>query len=231
MSIVLPQTYQAVVTDKAQWSPKIWWLEAETSEPLHYQPGQYGSLLLDNFRRPLSFATPSHGQHIEFIVDVSPNGVASQFTKNCEIGQEFAMLAPYGRFVLAEPITRPLLFIATGSGIAPIRAHIQHALTLTPIPQMTLLFGNMNEEYMFLDEELQQIATEHPEFTYIPALSEPSSSWTGFKGWVTAAMVELLDDLTTYDVYVCGNPAMVKDTQAILTQMNVPKEQIHFEQF
>lgn len=231
MAIVLPEQYSATVTAKKQLTPKMWWVASQSTVPLPYIAGQYGSLLLDGQRRPLSFATPPEATKIEFLVDVSPNGVCSNFIKDVQPGAIYELLAPYGRFTLPEAISRPMLFVATGSGIAPVRAQIQQALALGTTQNLILLFGNKNEEFAFLDEEFTALSTQHPNFKFLPILSEPTPSWTGRQGLVTEAMTQVVEDIAQWDIYVCGNPTMVKDVRAIAEQLGVPKEQVHFEQF
>lgn len=229
--IAIPREYTARVTETKYLSPKIIFLRVEPQTPVPFVAGQYASFLIEHHRRPLSFANIPTDASIEFIVDISPQGVCSQYVMHCQVGDTIRFLAPYGRFTLKTGDTRPHLFIATGSGIAPIRGHIQQLLhDQTTIP-FTLLFGNRHEEYMILHDELTALAQAHPHFTYIPILSEPSPTWQGYKGLVTQATLDLIPSLADYSIYICGSPAMVQDMTAVLRNQGLPLEYVYREHF
>lgn len=230
-TIVLPQEYEGTVIATSPLTPKVVWLRAETAAPLSYTAGQYASFLINVHRRPLSYASPAADRTIEFIVDVTPGGVASTYVAQLKEGDRFRFLSPYGRFIVAAASPRPLLFIATGSGIAPIRAQILEQLATAEPRPMTLFFGNKDEEHMFLQDEFTRLADAHRHFTFIPMLSEPSAAWTGERGLVTQVVPRRIADVPAYDVYICGNPDMVKDVKAVLEQAGVPRAQMHTEQF
>lgn len=231
MAIVLPKEYNVRITEKSWLSPKIIFLRTVPETPIPFQAGQYSSFLIENNRRLLSFASAPSDPLIDFIIDISPNGVCSLHTEKLEVGDSIRFLAPYGRFTVASEDTKPLLFIATGSGIAPIRGQLQDVLQRGTTQPIQLFFGNRNEEFMFLTDEFTSLAQKHSNFSFTPVLSEPSSAWQGVSGLVTTVVPDTLKNLPDWSVYVCGSPAMVKNTIAMLTAHNVPKTQIHSEQF
>lgn len=227
--VAIPRRYETIVTANERLTPKIFWLRLQTAELLSYTPGQYASFLIDTFRRPLSFALPP-APDLEFIVDVSPGGVASQFVVGLRPGDTVAFMSPYGRFVVTDT-GRPLVFIAAGSGIGPIRAQIIDALSRGVSSSLTLVFGNRDHAHMFFLDEFTQLARRYPQFTFIPACSDNDPTWTGERGLVTDVARRLVPTLLDSDVYVCGGPAMVSAALAMLQSMNIPAEQIHTEKF
>lgn len=232
MPVAIPKEYTATAVTKEQLSPKIFFVQLKADTPFPFTPGQYGSWLIREHRRPLSFASLPSEEMLDFVIDVSPNGVCSQYTKALEIGQSVRLLAPYGRFTVPEGIDRPLLFIATGSGIAPIRAQIKQVLSQTsPAHPIHLFFGNRDENYLFMADEFTQLAQQHPNFHFTPVLSEPSENWTGAKGLVTQVIPTTIKDLPTWSAFICGNPQMVLDMSAVLEQHGIPPEHIHTERF
>lgn len=226
-TIILPQKYTAKVVKKEQISPKVRWVQLTTDRPIDFAPGQYASFLINNNRRLLSFASLPTDLLIDFVVDISPGGVASQYVLNLKPGDTVQMLAPYGRFIVQTNHQRPYLFIATGAGIAPIRSQLK-AILGRPA---TLIFGNHSEEYLLFADEWQELAEQLANFTFIPVLSEPSAAWAGERGLVTEAAPRQIPNLAEHDVYVCGSPAMIKDMLAVLAAHQVPLEHIHAEQF
>jgi NAD(P)H-flavin reductase len=136
---------------------------------------------------------------------------------------------------------RPLLFIATGTGIAPIRSMILHRLALfqtgiTPQP-MTLIWGLRREEDRYYQETFSTLAQHDSTFNFIPTLSQPSSGWRGKRGRVTAWLPEFLSgflpsgESAPLSAYLCGSGAMIKEVRAILTEKGLPKAAIHSERF
>lgn len=229
--VAIPREYTGTVVYAAAITPKIVIVKLQPKEALSYIAGQYASFLIEQYRRPLSYATPSGSLPLEFIVDISPGGVASQYVANLHEGDRVRFLSPYGRFTVPAETSRPLLFIATGSGIAPIRAQILDELTAANPRPMTLLFGNKDEQHVFLHEEFTQLAATHSAFTFIPVLSEPSSAWSGERGLVTHILLRRVAHLVDYEAFMCGNPHMVRHVRTALEEGGVPQWQIHSEQF
>lgn len=230
-AIAIPKEHGGTVAQTATLTPKIILLTVQAEAPLSYSAGQYASFLIDTYRRPLSYATPAHGTALEFIVDISPGGIASTFVAQLKPQDQIRFMSPYGRFIVDQASDRSLLFVATGSGIAPIRAQILHQLTVNPGRPMTLLFGNKDERHLFLDDEFTRLAQQHAVFSYIPVCSEPSAAWTGERGLVTQVISRRIAHAAAYDAYICGNPGMVKDVKTLLEATGLRPEQLHTEQF
>lgn len=228
---VIPVQHSGIVTSTAVLSPKIIHIALRREQPLNYTAGQYASFLIENARRPLSYATPDDGGDLEFIVDIAPDGIASKYVAALAVGDVVQFLTPYGRFMVDHGDTRPLVFLATGSGIAPIRAQIQDELQHGTERPITLLFGNRDEAHMFLLDEFYALEKQYPNFTFIPVCSEPTNSWQGERGLVTEVVLRRVPDLLAHSAYICGGPAMVKDSLALLLSQGIPKEFLHTEQF
>ncbi len=229
-SVAIPKEYSDTIVTKEQWSPKVFFLQLSWEKQFAFTEGQYVSFLIDNHRRPLSIASQTTDEVLDFVIDISPQGVCSKFTETAKVGDTVRYMAPYGRFALDEADPRPRLFVATGTGIAPIRGHIKRAVARKHPQPMTLLFGNISEEHILFHHEFTKLATENKNFTYIPVLSKPSSQWIGHKGWVTHVMPNLLR-LTQYNIYICGHPDMVNDVKALVEKLGTPKEFVHTEAY
>ncbi len=228
-----PRKYTASVVEKKNLTPKVAWLRLYTNAPIPYQEGQYASLVISTARRPLSFASASGSPYIEFIADTSPGGVCSTYVQNLATNDTVELLAPYGRFTLTDADTHPLLFIATGTGIAPIRAQLQAELAnqTTNPKATTLIFGNQDENHILFANELAELAHQHSNFSFIPTLSAPSHAWQGTHGHVTQVVPQLTKNLLAHHLYICGAPRMVTDMVGVLHAHHVPREHIHMEQF
>jgi len=231
MNVVIPKEYPATVVAAATLTPKVVFLQLRPEKTAPFVPGQYASFLLGNNRRPLSYASLPGEALLDFVIDISPGGVCSQFAAHAKAGDAVRFLSPYGRFVMNKEDTRPLLFVATGTGIAPIRAQIKDLLAQGETRPITLLFGNYTERDIVFREEFEALAQKHSTFTFIPVLSNAEGAWSGETGWVTHVAPRRISDLPAWSAYVCGNPPMVKDMTALLLSAGTPKEHIHTEQF
>jgi len=231
LKITIPREYTGTIMTSHFISSTVVFQQIKIDDPLSFIPGQYASFLLDIHRRPLSFASLPENDLLDFAIDITPGGVCSQYAARATVGQKVRFLAPYGRFVLEEPNTRPILFVATGTGIAPIRAQLKDLFKTVPSQPVTLVFGNYDEGRILFRDEFEKLAAEHANLTFIPVLSDADKPWAGETGWVTHVIPRLIPNLPEWSVYICGNPPMVRDMQALLLEKGLAKEHIHSEQF
>jgi CDP-4-dehydro-6-deoxyglucose reductase, E3 len=178
--------------------------------------------------RPYSIASPPSNRYvIDLLFNLVPGGPGSTYLFSLKPGDPVSFRGPAGTFVLREYTDRRLLFVATGTGIAPIRSML-HARLPSPTP-VTLIWGLRHEHDIYYQEELADLAEHFPEFTYTITLSQPSSSWTGAVGRVQSHLephIATVDDLA---VYVCGSKAMITSvTEQVRSHGMCP---IHREQY
>lgn len=230
-TITRPQEYQGTVVTKKALSPKIIYLQLTPAKPVPFVEGHYGSWLIGSHRRPLSFASHHLDPRLDFVIDISPAGVCSQHTKQLTLNDTIRFLAPYGRFILDPDSHGPILFIAAGSGIAPIRSQIKKLVRDNYPHPFTLIFGNKDQDHLLFQDEFTALEKSQPNFHFIPVLSEPSNTWTGHKGLVTTVTPQVIPDLAEHTAYICGSPGMVADTTAMLLAHGLPPTAIHTEKF
>lgn len=228
---LIPKEYAVTIKEKTTLYPFTIHLKVTSETPIPFRPGQYASFLMGNFRRPFSFASLPTEEHMEFIIGYGEQGATKPFIEPLKVGDSFKLLAPYGQFVLDEQDTRPLLFIAGGTGIAPIHGLIKQALDTAMSQPVILYFANHNEERLYYKQEFEKFAQDYPNFSFRPVLSKPDTTWRGKKGLVTAIIPQNIPNPAGYTAYVCGSPSFVMDVLARLKASGVPKEQIHSERF
>ena len=225
---ILPRQYEARISKKHKLTSSVFHLIFEADRPLDYQPGQYASLLIGPHRRPMSFAAPPQGTRGEFLIDVSPGGVASQWAKKIEEGEPLHFLSPYGQFTANPADTHSRVFIATGTGIAPIRSQL---LTQTlPLPTI-LIFGTRVSTLRFFDEEFKAISEKIPTFTFLPVCQVPDSKWAGSVGHVGEIALQHIPHPTQSILYICGGQLMVQEVREMLSAQGVPASNIRTEKF
>ena len=203
-------------------------------KPFSYAAGQFLMVSIPHsgrlVRRSYSIASPPGNEMLEICLNYLPSGAASEFLFNANEGTPVEVDGPYGVFTVKSS-SRDRLFIATGTGIAPIRAMIMDLLQ-QPLPQrITLIFGERTEAELLYRKEFEAIAQKHHHFRYVPVLSRAAGSWDGERGYVQDAMQKYLKAPKEVDVYICGLRDMVDDVKGKLLAMGVDARNILTEKF
>jgi CDP-4-dehydro-6-deoxyglucose reductase len=150
--------------------------------------------------------------------------------------------APLGTFFLREDNTRPIVLLASGTGFAPIKAIAEHIFfkrlnrdeAERPARQVRLYWGCRARRDLYLSGLPEQWAREQPNFSYVPVLSDATAEdgWTGRTGFVHRAVMQDLPDLSAWQVYACGAPAMVDAARKdFTTQCGLAEDQFFADAF
>ena len=196
-------------------------LRLPAGERFNFLPGQYIDILLkDGRRRAFSLANAPHDDarlqlHIRRIDGGYFTGQVFTTLKERDL---LRIKGPQGSFFLREESTKPMLFIAGGTGFAPIKAIIEHALAKGIARPMTLYWGARRSEDLYLKALAESWAGQNSDFRFIPVLSEAEAGWQGRTGLVHRAVMQDLTDLSGYQAYVCGSPAMIAAARHDLVQ-------------
>ena len=229
--MVKPQSFQAKVAEHIELNKKYHSLRLELVDPhqLEFAAGQYISVAIGGAaRRAYSIAsTPATKHAVELLVDIEPGGKGSTFMKNLKPGDAVEFMAPLGQFVMAnEP---KLLFVATGSGIAPFKSMIGDLLEdKKDTREIWLLWGLRQVEEMFWEEEWRQINEYYANFHYRLMISKPPGMWPLVSGHVDK---ELNDVALNQDwgVYLCGNKEMIAEVSQMVQNRGVDINKIYKE--
>ena len=130
---------------------------------------------------------------------------------------------------MAEANDSPLLFIATGTGVAPIRAQIWDLLAKKHQRKMTLVFGCGDVGQLLFQKEWEELTARNKNLKVISVCEKSGDGWHGATGLVTKIIPALIKNLPSHQIYVCGNPEMVKAMVAVLKTNGVSAEKIHTE--
>jgi NAD(P)H-flavin reductase len=207
-------------------------LRPDDPEGERFRAGQHIWIEIDGeTRRPYSIASPP-SRHDELLLCFNriPYGEASNYLAERGAGSRVAYTGPVGSFVVEGESARDLLFIATGTGISPIRSMILDLLERRVTRRIDLLFGTRRVEDLLYPEEFHHLASHFANFRYHPTLSRPTdATWSGLRGRVTAVLPDLfpLPALDEREAYVCGRPEMIRDVRELLLRLGVPAERIH----
>ena len=207
-------------------------LKLPANEKLVFLAGQFIEFLLkDGSRRSFSIANPPHDAEL---IELHVRHVAGgQFTDHVfDKMKERDILrfeGPLGTFFLREESDKPLVFVASGTGFAPIKAVIEHALHKGIKRQMTLYWGGRRPKDLYMNE----LATSWP-FRYVPVISDalPEDHWTGRTGFVHRAVMRDFPDLSRCQVYACGVPVMVNAARKDFTGVcGLPEDEFFADSF
>lgn len=210
-------------------------LKLPVGERLQFLAGQYIDILLkDGKRRSYSMGNAPHNdEFLELHLRNLPGGTFSRFAFS-EL-KEKAILrfqGPFGVFFLRES-DKPIIFLAGGTGFAPIKAVIEDAFHKNVTRPMILYWGVRSLRDLYLPELPLQWAAEHPNFKYIPVLSEATAedSWSGRMGLVHQAVLDDFPDLSGYQVYGCGAPIMIETAQQTFAERGLPEDEFFSDAF
>jgi len=224
------------VIGQEQLTRDITRMHIQLDEPLPFRAGQFANVSLegvDGAPRSYSFAMPAATDaQVSFFVRKVPGGKFSSVVNGEDVtGRTVTIEGPQGNFLL-RPGTAPLLFVAGGSGLAPILAMLREAANAGESRPTTLLFGARTQRDLYAMEEIAAIARQWGgTFQFVPVLSEAAddSTWAGARGFVTDMIPELLAPGS--HAYLCGPPAMIDGAAALLQTRGIPRENIHCDRF
>jgi len=212
-------------------------LRLPANEKLVYLPGQFIEFLLkDGSRRSFSIANPPHDAEL---LQLHVRHVAGgQFTDHVfgkmKERDILRFEGPLGTFFLREESDKPVVFVASGTGFAPIKAVIEHMFHKAIARPMTLYWGGRRPKDLYLNELANRWTAEHPGFTYVPVISDglPEDAWTGRSGFVHRAVMRDFPDLSLHQVYACGVPIMVDSARRdFITQCKLPEDEFYADSF
>ena len=208
-------------------------------ERFDFIPGQFVSLTVSlgmtpvgerRITRAYSICSPPSGNRFELCLNRVKTGLLSPRLFELQPGDEVEMKGPVGYFTIRRPES-DLLMVATGTGIAPMRAMIPHWLRHGGTSRCVLIQGARYEETLLYRDEWKRLAQDHTNFHFWPTLSRPHLGWRGRAGHVQAHLMEAVGERRDLDVYVCGLEAMVDDVRALLKNKGFDRQRIIHEKY
>jgi ferredoxin-NADP reductase len=209
--------------------------EADTS----FIAGQFLMVHLEKdgkpHKKPYSIASaPSlarEKKEIELCIKIVEGGFVSTWFFELKEGATLHTSIPYGVFTVREPWQDNLIFVGTGTGIAPLRGMIQTLYERSCDKNIWLIFGNRYETDILYESEWRDLEKKHKNFHFVPTVSR-GKNWTGETAYVQDVVKKQFGGQTQgLDFYGCGLVPMCQQLKAALLEMNIPKDKIHFEQF
>lgn len=183
--------------------------------------------------RALSVASAPDEPDLLFVISLVPGGRLGRWIgESLTVGSSVTFKGPFGNFTLkTDDGTKPLLFIATGAGIAPFRPMVIEAARRAADRRIDIVFGVRSEEDIFWQDWLAGISKNHAHVFHHITLSRGSPSWTGHRGRVQIVAPQVVgNDFSQKILYVCGNPDMTTDVKRLaLGEWGIEKKDLHVE--
>lgn len=202
---------------------------------LRWLPGQYLDVLLaDDRHRPFSIANgPQADGAIELHVrHVAGGGFTSYVEDRLAVGDRLRIEGPLGTFVAREDSERPMIFMAGGTGIAPVKALVEHFIALGTRRAMELYWGARDAGDLYLLPLVERWQRAAPSLRFHGVLSEPATADARWRnGLVHEAVLADHPDLAGYDVYMSGPPLMIETARHRFVAAGLPEDRLYYDSF
>ena len=199
---------------------------------LDYYPGQYIDVIgPGGLRRSYSVANaPSTDQLIELHVrQVDGGAMSTYWFEKAQVNDLLRLHGPQGTFFLRDLAGADLVFLATGTGIAPVKAMLE-GLRALPIPDqpasITVYWGGRTREDIYWQPDTTDL-----KFVFVPVLSRADAEWGGARGYVQEALLASGRDTSNLLVYACGSNEMIHSAHALLRVAGLPDKSFHSDAF
>ena len=197
-----------------------------------YIPGQYVDVIGPAaMRRSYSLANANAlDKKLELHIRAVDGGLMSQYWfDKAKVNDLLRLNGPLGTFFLRETKDLDVFFLATGTGLAPVKS-ILESMALLGVDQLprsvTVIWGGRLPQDLYCD--LSSIAVNH---RYVPVLSRGGADWAGARGYVQQVLLSLELDLRNVAVYACGSYTMIQSAKAELTQAGLPDKRFYSDAF
>ena len=223
--------------DKVADDVMIVQLKLPANERLQFLPGQYIDFLLKGGeRRSFSMANSPHADELVelHIRHVAGGNFTDHVFGKMKERDILRLEGPLGSFFLREDSPKPIVFVASGTGFAPIKSIIESAFYKKIERPMVLYWGARRPKDLYLNALPEKWVREHATFRYVPVISEarPEDAWSGRSGFVHRAVMEDMPDLSGHQVYACGVPIMVDSARKdFIEKCGLPEDEFYADSF
>jgi Na+-transporting NADH:ubiquinone oxidoreductase subunit F len=216
-------------------------LELVEPQSMDYVPGQYVQLLTPIYEksseevyRAYSISSdPADRRAIELIIRLVPGGICTTYCFDyLKVGDQVKVNGPYGEFRLSKTDT-PIVFIAGGSGMAPIKCILHEMRNTGNKRKATYYFGANKVDELCLGDLMRQFESELADFRFVPVVATPEEghNWDGERGLVTEAVRRNVKNAGECEAYLCGSPGMIDAAIEVLKKLGATEDRIFYDKF
>jgi CDP-4-dehydro-6-deoxyglucose reductase len=205
-------------------------LRIPTNSTFNYLPGQYVNIIKGDYKRSYSIANSNSGFKLVFFMKNYEGGRFSNYLFNeAKINDLLRIEGPIGTFFYRNTNRKNIIFLATGTGIAPVKSILEQ-------------FDENNSEvkdkniYLFFGGRAEEDLFWHPKFTninvvFIPVLSRSSDNWNGAIGYIQDNVLSSEIDLESSVLYACGSENMINDARELVIKNGLSEDAFYSDAF
>lgn len=206
-------------------------LRLPPNQEFEFEPGQYVNLIRGSVKRSYSIANSSSENTLLFYIRYYPSGQMSKYLfGEMNIDDLFRIEGPIGTFFYRDTPMRNLVFLATGTGIAPVKSMLEGLAEQSDRilgKQIHVLWGNRGEEDFFWRPSFQNM-----DVSFYPCISRPENYSEGYKqGYVQEVLLNENVDMKDSIVYACGSERMINSARTLLIEHGLKAQSFYSDAF
>jgi Na+-transporting NADH:ubiquinone oxidoreductase subunit F len=216
-------------------------LKLKDPPEIDLRPGRYVQFVVPAYElttepvyRAYSVSSPPSAKDIvELEIRLVPNGICTTYVFNhLKVGDPVTINGPYGEFYLRDS-DREIVFVAGGSGMAPIKSMLLDMAEKGSSRKATYFFGARAVRDLFLVDEMRTLEKRLPNFRFVPALSNPApdDAWKGETGLITDVLARHYERMDRHEAYLCGSPGMIDAAIKVFKAKGLPGELTFYDKF
>ncbi len=228
-----PTKTLATISKIVDYPGEVKHFELELNEPMNFKAGQFLNLSFvrgdTTYRRPYSIASSPNDETVELCIKLVPEGHLTPVLWDFKEGDQVEVMGGLGLFTLDNVTKNKLLFIGTGTGIAPLRSMIFNLLEEGSSREIELLYGVRYPGNHTYEKEFRALEEKHPNFKFTPVVSRPDENWEGRQGYVQQNLTS--QDTQDAQAFICGLPEMVDAVKEELFLQGMGEQDIFVEKY
>ena len=228
-----PKEYEGSLTEKKKLTDNLSLFTITIPDlSFSFAAGQFMMLSMTQDRglaRAFSICSgPEKKNELEFCMKINYPSVVSEKLEHAPLETKVYVKGPFGGFKL-QPVTKDIVFIAGGTGIAPLRSMLHEVVRQKVTVEIWCFYRFKTEEEYLFKEELEALAKKNKKFHLIPSVSLPKTAWKGETERIQNIIAKYIKTPSAVDCYICGPPPMVKDLMDTLPKLGFPEDAMHKE--
>jgi ferredoxin-NADP reductase/nitrite reductase/ring-hydroxylating ferredoxin subunit len=202
-------------------------------------PGRFANVCVElnggEVWRPFTISSsPTTREHVDLTIKLNPAGEVSRYLfEHVRPGANLRVKGPQGGFCF-DPgkHSEPLVLVSAGSGVTPMMSIARYLHASGSQQPRVMVYGARTESDILFHEECRKMQQEAPEFRYVATVSRPENGWQGPCGRLTSQLVrDSAPELTAGRYFLCGPGDFMESLARELTELGVPADRIHTEEF
>ena len=204
-----------------------------------FDAGQFVNVIIPEnaehkaLKRAYSIASPPIWKgYLDLCIKKVPGGVGTEYLWTFKEGAKWTVQGPLGRFTAPKPLPKKLVYVSTGTGIAPFRSIIHTLLKEGAQVEIVNIFGNRFVEDILYKEEFEELEKKYPNFKNVFTVSRPKpGQWSGETEYVQNMLKKYVTSPADTMIYICGLTNMINEVNKTALEMGFDKHQVHFEKY